>query len=107
MTIYGRCNTICDRCNNECKYGMCACGNFIAKKQTNFDRITSSPEVLARFLRIIDASLCYSCKFYKRHVGCFARDEDNCLIDSLSAAEYEDGSYECWLKWLKQEENKE
>ena len=51
--------SICDRCKNKCKFmlknkTLDACGLF--EKQTNFDRITASPEVLAEFIEnILDA----------------------------------------------------
>ena len=44
---------LCDRCKNKCKFmlknkTLDTCGLF--EKQTNFDRITKTPEALAEFL---------------------------------------------------------
>lgn len=45
--------SICDRCKNKCKFmlknkTLDTCGLF--EEQTNFDRITASPEKLAEFI---------------------------------------------------------
>lgn len=45
--------SLCDRCKNKCKFmlknkTLDTCGLF--EKQTNFDRITKTPEALANYI---------------------------------------------------------
>ena len=56
---------ICDRCKNKCKFmlknkTLDACGFF--EKQTNFDRITKTPEALAEFINKAEETYERCCK---------------------------------------------
>lgn len=58
-------------------------------KQTNFDRITSSPEALARLM--MDCVYC-----------------DDCPITDRSVCKYKyENCKEAWVEWLKQESDTE
>ena len=79
---------LCDRCKNKCKFmlknkTLDTCGLF--EKQTNFDRITKTPEALAELM--------YDCA-----------DCNNCPITDKSVCQYKyENCKEAWLEWLKQE----
>ena len=60
------------------------CGDF--RPRTNFDRITESPEILAKF---VTPEICPTVDHHK-NVNC---QETKC--------------YDCWLKWLNQEADHE
>ena len=56
---------LCDRCKNKCKFmlknkTLDACGLF--EKQTNFDRITKTPEALAKFINKAEETYERCCK---------------------------------------------
>ena len=56
---------LCDRCKNKCKFmlknnTLDTCSLF--EKQTNFDRITSSPEALAEFINKAEETYERCCK---------------------------------------------
>ena len=80
---------LCDRCKNKCKFmlnnkTLDTCGLF--EKQTNFDRITKTPEALAEFAE---------------H---FANCCDDCPVSNKNICEYKcKKCKEALLAWLKQE----
>lgn len=80
--------SICDRCKNKCKFmlknkTLDTCSLF--EKQTNFDRITASPESLASLMQ--------------NYVNC-----DDCPITDKSICKYKyENCEEEWIAWLKQE----
>ena len=56
---------LCDRCKNKCKFmlknkTLDTCGLF--EKQTNFDRITKTPEALAEFINKAEETYERCCK---------------------------------------------
>ena len=56
---------LCDRCKNKCKFmlknkTLDTCGLF--EKQTNFDRITKTPEALAKFINKAEETYERCCK---------------------------------------------
>ena len=76
---------LCDRCKNKCKFmlknkTLDTCGLF--EKQTNFGRITASPEALAEFISGLSACC-------------------DCPADKL-CVNYQE-CYKAMLEWLKQE----
>ena len=80
---------LCDRCKNKCKFmlknkTLDTCGLF--EKQTNFDRITKTPEALAEFiidkLQYCKRPVCPICPVWKKCDGV---------------------SKDAFVKWLKQE----
>lgn len=84
---------LCDRCKNKCKFmlknkTLDTCGLF--EKQTNFDRITKTPEALAEFiidkLQYCKRPVCPICPVWKKCDGV---------------------SKEAFVKWLKQESKNE
>ena len=82
---------LCDRCKNKCKFmlknkTLDTCGLF--EKQTNFDRITKTPEALADFM--VCCADCNNCPNEK----------------SVCQYKYENCK-ETWLVWLKQESKDE
>ena len=57
--------SLCDRCKNKCKFmlknkTLDTCGLF--EKQTNFDRITKTPEALAEFINKAEETYERCCK---------------------------------------------
>ena len=65
------------------------CRNVAHGRQTNFQRITASPEALAELMND-----CADC--------------NNCPITEKSVCEYKyETCKEAWLMWLKQESNNE
>ena len=84
---------LCDRCKNKCKFmlknkTLDTCGLF--EKQTNFDRITKTPETLAEFiidkLQYCKRPVCPICPVWKKCDGV---------------------SKDAFVKWLKQESDTE
>ena len=109
--------SLCDRCKNKCKFmlknkTLDTCGLF--EKQTNFDRITASPEKLARWL---EESIGSFCDTYNGEVDCekcpIADDCD--VIEQKRLKQLRDNSTDnislsdkdYWLAWLKQESKDE
>ena len=88
--------SLCDRCKNKCKFmlknkTLGTCGLF--EKQTNFDRITASPEALVRWVSEI-ADFCDR--------GCsHCPVQEKCLYDSDGAGNK--GNDELLLEWLNEE----
>ena len=86
--------SLCDRCKNKCKFmlknkTLDTCGFF--EKQTNFDRITASPEALVEFLGTWFVLPCELCEHF-RNDKCTAKiSERHC--DEAEAFE----------KWLNEE----
>ena len=81
---------LCDRCKNKCKFmlknkTLDTCGLF--EKQTNFDRITKTPEALAEFL----SDTC--CRLLR----------DVWSNDGETGEGYWQEDESEWLNWLKQE----
>lgn len=91
--------SLCDRCKNKCKFmlknkTLDTCSLF--EKQTNFDRITASPEALAEL--IADAMFLYSTN---RHIF---------TIEAIKMASKKekidinlDCNYKDVVKWLNEE----
>ena len=89
---------LCDRCKNKCKFmlknkTLDTCGLF--EKQTNFDRITKTPEALADFI----------CQAFYQDAGrynSFQQDIDDEYCYERNHYEYGDRE-QVILDWLKQE----
>lgn len=86
--------SLCDRCKNKCKFmlknkTLDTCSLF--EKQTNFDRITDSPEALAKFLGTWFVLPCKLCEHFRN---------DKCT-EKISKRHCDDA--EAFEKWLKQE----
>jgi len=84
---------ICDRCKNKCKFmlknkTLDTCGLF--EKQTNFDRITKTPEALAEFINKAEETYERCCK---GDIRCDFCDCQWCGIAGRSEL----------VEWLKQE----
>ena len=92
--------SICDRCKNKCKIDVIeieSCINFVGeaphKIVTNFDRITASPESLAKWV-------CEIADFCDR--GCsHCPVQEKCLYDSDGAGNKDND--ELLLEWLNEE----
>ena len=74
------------RCMTEVEHMIYKnCRNVAHGRQTNFARITATPEALAEFMQD-----CVNC--------------DDCPITDKSVCEYKyESCKEAWLEWLKQE----
>ena len=87
---------LCDRCKNKCKFmlknkTLDTCGLF--EKQTNFDRITKTPEALTEFITgLIGIGKCSWCIDGGNPDACPCDFGKQCLFEG-------DGC----LEWLKQE----
>ena len=89
---------LCDRCKNKCKFmlknkTLDTCGLF--EKQTNFDRITKTPEALAEFI----------CQAFYQDDGrynSFQQDIEDEYCYERNHYEYGDRE-QVILDWLKQE----
>ena len=84
---------LCDRCKNKCKFmlknkTLDTCGLF--EKQTNFDRITKTPEALAEFINKAEETYERCCK---GDIRCDFCDCQWCGIAGRSEL----------VEWLKQE----
>jgi len=84
---------LCDRCKNKCKFmlnnkTLDTCGLF--EKQTNFDRITKTPEALTEFINKAEETYERCCK---GDVRCDFCDCQWCGIAGRSEL----------VEWLKQE----
>ena len=88
---------LCDRCKNKCKFmlknkTLDSCGLF--EKQTNFDRITKTPEALAEFINKAEETYERCCK---GDIRCDFCDCQWCGIAGRSEL----------VEWLKQESKDE
>ena len=88
---------LCDRCKNKCKFmlknkTLDTCGLF--EKQTNFDRITKTPEALAEFINKAEETYERCCK---GDIRCDFCDCQWCGIAGRSEL----------VEWLKQESDTE
>ena len=88
---------LCDRCKNKCKFmlknkTLDSCGLF--EKQTNFDRITKTPEALAEFINKAEETYERCCK---GDIRCDFCDCQWCGIAGRSEL----------VEWLKQESDTE
>lgn len=86
--------SLCDRCKNKCKFmlknkTLDTCSLF--EKQTNFDRITASPEALAKFLGTWFVLPCKLCEHFRN---------DKCT-EKISKRHCDDA--EAFEKWLNEE----
>ena len=88
--------SLCDRCKNKCKFmlknkTLDTCSLF--EKQTNFDRITASPEALAEFITgLIGIGKCSWCIDGGNPDACPCDFEKQCLFEG-----------EGCLEWLNEE----
>ena len=85
--------SLCDRCKNKCKFmlknkTLDTCGLF--EKQTNFDRITKTPEALTEFINKAEETYERCCK---GDIRCDFCDCQWCGIAGRSEL----------VEWLKQE----
>lgn len=89
--------TICESCirNKDCEWNKGNprhCTLYIDKEETNFDRITASPEALAEF----------SMRVFKNCAWCLdGGSPDECPFNAFLDCPAE--SKENMVKWLKQE----
>ena len=110
---------LCESCirNKNCKWNKGNprhCTLYTDKKETNFSRITASPEALAKWL---EESIGSFCDTYNGEVDCekcpIADDCD--VIEQKRLKQLRDNSTDnisisdkdYWLAWLKQESNNE
>ena len=66
-------------------------------RQTNFDRITQSPEVLAGWLNKFVCFPCELCKHWNSRCEFYAQGKRYCAVQT------DEDEEKVWLEWLKQE----